>query len=322
MPDGFRQMQALMMRRVGGDREMVDVLALVLHHDEQAAENVVPIGGPGNGKTHDANAVGIQLIERHRRTVRFFSTIEIVNAHEKEKAREKAGHMAEGMIRLDLATLDELGDLRFSAPGGALLSHRPSKLYEHTSAIITTNLGFREWAVRHFPRTAMPARRQLAATAAAWLRPVSRPRRARSRPAAQARPARPRPFLDQRDHGFDPHLQRFEQRTVPHQLFDHLQEMFEPRLALAALVGNADDLSLTVLQDPCRGHIGPHGAFMATPRRRIMRLHQELEWLANVQGIVRPVIDKVVKSNPWHVRRPLMRATPGITGGAIRTAGR
>jgi hypothetical protein len=25
-----------MLRRVGGDREMVDVLALVLHHDEQA----------------------------------------------------------------------------------------------------------------------------------------------------------------------------------------------------------------------------------------------------------------------------------------------
>ena len=36
MPEGFRQLQALMLRRVGGDREMVDVLALVLHHDEQA----------------------------------------------------------------------------------------------------------------------------------------------------------------------------------------------------------------------------------------------------------------------------------------------
>jgi hypothetical protein len=36
MPDGFRQLQALMLRRMGGDREMVDILALVLHHDEQA----------------------------------------------------------------------------------------------------------------------------------------------------------------------------------------------------------------------------------------------------------------------------------------------
>ncbi len=36
MPEGFRQLQALMLRRIGGDREMVDILALVLHHDEQA----------------------------------------------------------------------------------------------------------------------------------------------------------------------------------------------------------------------------------------------------------------------------------------------
>jgi len=36
LPDGFKQLQNLMLRRVGGDREMVDVLALVLHHDEQA----------------------------------------------------------------------------------------------------------------------------------------------------------------------------------------------------------------------------------------------------------------------------------------------
>jgi hypothetical protein len=36
MPDAFRRLQALLLRRAGGDREMVDILALVLHHDEQA----------------------------------------------------------------------------------------------------------------------------------------------------------------------------------------------------------------------------------------------------------------------------------------------
>ena len=36
MPEAFRQLQSLIMRRQGGDREMVDILALVLHHDEQA----------------------------------------------------------------------------------------------------------------------------------------------------------------------------------------------------------------------------------------------------------------------------------------------
>ncbi len=32
-----------MLRRVGGDREMVDILALVLHHDEQAVLTAVEL---------------------------------------------------------------------------------------------------------------------------------------------------------------------------------------------------------------------------------------------------------------------------------------
>jgi hypothetical protein len=36
LPSAFRQLQDHMLRKPGGDREMVDILALVLHHDEQA----------------------------------------------------------------------------------------------------------------------------------------------------------------------------------------------------------------------------------------------------------------------------------------------
>jgi hypothetical protein len=32
----FRQLQSHLLRKPGGDREMVDILPLVLHHDEQA----------------------------------------------------------------------------------------------------------------------------------------------------------------------------------------------------------------------------------------------------------------------------------------------
>ena len=126
------------------DQHLVKQLATLSLTD--TAQNAVLIGGPGTGKTHLATAIAVSGIALQGKRVRFYSTLDLVNVLEKEKRDGKAGRIAQTLMRVDLLILDELSYLPFSQAGGALLFHLLSKLYEHTSVVITTNLSFCEWS--------------------------------------------------------------------------------------------------------------------------------------------------------------------------------
>ena len=91
------------------DRKLVMTLASTAF--TEVAQNAVLAGGPCTSRPHLATAVGVAGITQHGRRLRFYSTVDLANGLEQEKAQGKAGRIASSLVRMDQVVLDELGYL-------------------------------------------------------------------------------------------------------------------------------------------------------------------------------------------------------------------
>jgi DNA replication protein DnaC len=111
----------------------------------KTSRNIIIIGGAGTGKSHLATAIAQKAVRKEYKA-RFFNLVDLANQLEREKIDGNAGRLAKQMEKIDILVLDELGYLPFSNNGSQLLFHLISKIHQHTSLIITSNLAFGEWS--------------------------------------------------------------------------------------------------------------------------------------------------------------------------------
>ncbi|WP_289058960.1 IS21-like element helper ATPase IstB [uncultured Mesotoga sp.] len=107
-------------------------------------KNLILYGNVGTGKTHLAQAIGLEACKQDK-VVRFFRTAALVNRLSEAQKKSELNAFMKTLMKADLIICDEWGYVPLDRDGSKLLFQVISECYEQRSVIITTNLEFSKW---------------------------------------------------------------------------------------------------------------------------------------------------------------------------------
>ena len=108
-------------------------------------ENVLLCGPTGVGKSHVANALGIEALKRDLRVLSRSTHHLLKNLHA-ARASGTQPHLMAKVLKADLLILDDFGLYPLTPQGAQDLYEIISERYERASMIMTSNRAFEEWA--------------------------------------------------------------------------------------------------------------------------------------------------------------------------------
>lgn len=107
-------------------------------------QNVILMGKPGVGKTHLANALGLEALKASH-SVLFIHANSLIDQLNRSKADGSYYKIMKRIIKTDLLILDEVGFKKFPQNGIDDFFEIVRQRYETGSTIVTTNRNFEDW---------------------------------------------------------------------------------------------------------------------------------------------------------------------------------
>lgn len=107
-------------------------------------ENLILMGPVGVGKTHLATALGVKACQEGYET-RFFTAASLATVLTEEGSKGGLNRFMEGLRKVKLIVLDEVGFVPLHKEAAKLLFQVVSDAYESVSLIITSNLELSQW---------------------------------------------------------------------------------------------------------------------------------------------------------------------------------